>query len=46
MFEVLKVWTPAGGGLMVESLPGDSLKIVFYFSSEIKLKILSHPKII
>ena len=45
MFEVLKVWTLTGGGL-VESLPGDSLKIVFHFSPEIKLKIWSQPKII
>ena len=43
MFEVLKVWTLAGGGLMVESLPGDRLKIVFHFSPEIKLKIWSLP---
>ena len=35
MFEVLKVWTLAGGGLVVESLPGDRLKIVFHFSPEI-----------
>ena len=46
MFEVLKVWTLTGGGLVVESLPGDSLKITFHFSPEIKLKIWSHPKII
>ena len=46
MFEVLKVWTLAGGGLVVEFLPGDSLKIVFHFSPEIKLKIWSHPNIL